>query len=115
MDLPPPNPIRLPPISTHPSTSASGRHIARSRLLLWQDLRLLAADGALPHNMYASDISRELWQLGFELFRDREKIFDPGSGLGRLSGQMNIVRLGAAGFGHEKDCGDLRSGSVLVG
>ena len=65
-----------------------------------QDLRLLAADGAPPQNMYASDLKEELWQLGFELFRDREKmcakfvqadIFDPDSDLVRLSGQMDII------------------------
>ena len=98
-----------------------------------QDLRLLAADGAPPQNMYASDISRELWQLGFELFRDREKmcaefihadIFEPGSGLGRLSGQMDIVIVGQ--FLHLFDWAQQvlamrkivelsRSGSVLVG
>ena len=65
-----------------------------------QDLRLLAADGAPTHNMYACDIKEELWQLGFELFRDREKmrarfvqadIFDPDSDLVHLSGQMDII------------------------
>ena len=65
-----------------------------------QDLRLLAADGAPTQNMYASDIKEELWQLGFELFRDREKmrakfvqadIFDPDSDLVHLSGQMDII------------------------
>ena len=65
-----------------------------------QDLRLLAAEGASTRNMYACDISSELWDLGFELFNDREKmdakfiqadIFDTGSGLEQLKGLIDIV------------------------
>lgn len=50
--------------------------------------------------MYASDISGELWQLGFELFNDREKmvaefiqadIFDTHSSLEKLSGRIDII------------------------
>ena len=65
-----------------------------------QDLRLLAADGASTGNMYGSDISRELWDLGFELFNDRDKmmakfiqanILDTGSGLGQLEGMVDVI------------------------
>ena len=50
--------------------------------------------------MYASDISGELWQVGFELFNDREKmvtefiqadIFDTHSSLEKLSGRIDII------------------------
>lgn len=60
----------------------------------------MATDGAPPKNMYASDISGELWQLGFDLFNDREKmvanfveadIFDTDSGLEKLSGRIDII------------------------
>ena len=37
-----------------------------------QDLRLVATDGACPQNLYASDISKKLWDLSFELFNDRD-------------------------------------------
>ena len=67
-----------------------------------QNLRLLAANGATPQNMYASDISAELWELGFELFRDRHKmgasakfikadILDTASDLSQLNGRMDII------------------------
>lgn len=65
-----------------------------------QDLRLLAADGISPLNMYASDISRELWDLGFELFNDRDKmvakfiqanILEIDNALGQLNGMVDIV------------------------
>ena len=50
--------------------------------------------------MYASDISHELWNLGFELFRDRDKmkaVFIEGdflrldSELCQLNGQIDII------------------------
>ncbi|KAL6714196.1 hypothetical protein ACLMJK_008691 [Lecanora helva] len=67
-----------------------------------QDLRLLAADGASPSEtqMYASDISEHLWELGFDLFQDRDRmharfiqadILDPTSGLKQLNGKVDIV------------------------
>ena len=70
---------------------------------LGQDLRLLAADGASSQSMYASDISQKLWELGFELFRDHERmcakflqadILDPNSNLRHLSGQIDIIVAG---------------------
>lgn len=60
----------------------------------------MAADGVSPRNLYASDISRELWDLGFELFKDRDKmvakfiqadILDTGSGLGQLTGMFDVI------------------------
>lgn len=50
--------------------------------------------------MYASDISRELWELGFELFNDRGRmmakfiqasILDAGSDLGQLKGMTDVI------------------------
>ncbi len=50
--------------------------------------------------MYASDISSELWYLGFDLFNDREKmvakfiqadIFDIDSSLRHLHGHIDII------------------------
>ncbi len=65
-----------------------------------QDLRLLAADGVSPRNMYASDISSELWDLGFELFKDRHKmasnfiqanILETDPSLEHLTGMVDII------------------------
>ena len=39
-----------------------------------QDLRRLVADGGSMDNMYASDLNRELWDIGFDLFRDRDRM-----------------------------------------
>ncbi|KAI1825292.1 hypothetical protein F4861DRAFT_203829 [Xylaria intraflava] len=41
---------------------------------LGQDLRKLVADGALPHRIWASDIEPRFIELGFELFRDGDKL-----------------------------------------
>lgn len=37
-----------------------------------QDLRRLAVDGAPTANMYATDIIGDFWDLGYDLFRDRD-------------------------------------------
>ena len=67
---------------------------------LGQDLRLLATDGAPPANMHAIDVSRDLWDLGFELFNDREKmtatfveanVLDSVSGLEKLKGSFDVI------------------------
>lgn len=64
-----------------------------------QDLRRLAAAGAPTENMYASDLNSELWDIGFDLFRDRQgmkarfiqsDIFDPASELGDLKAKIDI-------------------------
>ena len=50
--------------------------------------------------MYASDINSDLWQMGFDLFKDRDRmlatfipadILDPDSGLKALNGKVDIV------------------------
>ncbi len=67
---------------------------------LGQDLRRLAADGAPSENMYASDLHSELWDMGYDLFRDRDAmkahffeadIFDPNSPLRALNGKIDII------------------------
>lgn len=71
-----------------------------------QDMRLLAADGAPAENLYGVDLEPQFLDLGFELFRDREKlhnkatfmaadIFDPESPLQRLNGQFDVVQTGS--------------------
>lgn len=85
--------------------------------------------------MYACDISAELWDLGFELFRDRDKmgtlarfmkadIFDLTSELSQLDGRIDIII--ACQFLHLFDwerqkvaikriVGFSRPGSVVIG
>lgn len=67
-----------------------------------QNLRALAVEGISTENMYATDLRSEFWELGFQLFRDREKmkatfiqasILDPDeeSPLLRFSASMDII------------------------
>lgn len=65
-----------------------------------QDLRHLAADGAPTQNMYASDIIPEFWSLGYDLYRDRDRmqarflkadILDPDSPHAELRGKLDII------------------------
>ena len=67
---------------------------------LGQDLRRLAADGAPSENMYASDLRSDLWEIGYDLFRDRTTmkarfiqadIFDSSSPLQGLNGRIDII------------------------
>ena len=93
----------IPNFSQYPTILAraqAGANVLDLGCCFGQDLRLLAADGAPTQIMYASDLKEELWRLGFELFRDREKmcakfiqadIFDPNSDLVPLYGQMDII------------------------
>ena len=96
----------LPSISafpTYPSIVARARHGATVLDLaccFGKDLRLLASEGVSTDKMYASDIKAELWELGFELFKDKHKmnaqfiqadIFNPQSQLQQLDGEIDII------------------------
>ncbi|MCJ1333745.1 hypothetical protein MMC10_010445 [Thelotrema lepadinum] len=68
-----------------------------------QDLRKLAADGASTDNMHGCDIETDFWDVGFDLFRDRETfkanyfqadVFDPKSFPKTLQGSVDIIFLG---------------------
>lgn len=72
-----------------------------------QDVRKLVFDGAPAENIYASDLQHEFWDLGYELFLDKDRlrtqfieadVFDEESGLSKLDGQIDIVH--AASFFH---------------
>ena len=69
---------------------------------LGQDLRLLANHIYNTDNMYASDKSTELWELGYDLFRDKSKMHaqfikadfldnPPSPKLEQLRGKMDII------------------------
>ena len=66
-----------------------------------QDLRRMALDGVSTEGMWATDLNGKLWELGFELFRDRERmrahfvegdVFAPETGLVEtLKGKVDVV------------------------
>ena len=71
---------------------------------LGQEIRQLVADGAPSANTYGSDLWGGLIEVGYDLFKDRERlqtvfiaadIFDDASPLVALAGQMDIIYTGA--------------------
>lgn len=60
----------------------------------------MASQGVPTDNMYASDLIGELWELGYELFSDKDRmkgqfiqadVFDDNSPLSQFNGKMDIV------------------------
>ena len=129
----------LPSISAFPSYRYIVGQACKNATILdlaccfGQDLRLLASQGVSTKNMYASDIKAELWELGFELFQDRDRmdaqfiqadIFDPHSNLRQLDGEVDVIL--ACQFLHlfnweqqvtaiERIIGFSRLGTLVVG
>ena len=65
-----------------------------------QDVRKLVSDGAPAENTFASDLKKEFWDIGYNLFLDKETlktrfiqadIFDADSDLKQLDGKLSIV------------------------
>ncbi|KAM0261114.1 hypothetical protein ACHAQJ_002376 [Trichoderma viride] len=68
-----------------------------------QEIRKLVHDGAPSVNTYGSDLWGEFLSIGYDLFRDKDRlqttfiaadIFDDSSPLIKLSRQMNIIYVG---------------------
>lgn len=93
---------QLPAYSEILSRAHEGNVILDLGCCFGQDLRLLAAKGCPTSTMYASDISGELWELGFDLFKDRGRmlakfiqadILDPDSNLAQLTGSVDVLMV----------------------
>lgn len=86
-----------------------------------QTIRQLAADGAPSENMCGSDIQAPYIDLGYKLFKDREKlqskfvvadIFDANSVLNEIKGQVDIIYTGS--FFHLWDLKKQKEASKIV-
>jgi hypothetical protein len=71
---------------------------------LGQEIRQLVVDGAPSENIYGSDLYGGYFDVGYELFKDQDKlqttfieadIFNNASRLTELKGKMNIIYTGA--------------------
>jgi hypothetical protein len=69
-----------------------------------QEIRQLVADGVESSNCYATDLHGDFWDIGYDLFQDKEKlnslfipgdIFDHKSSLWQLQGKIDIVWTGS--------------------
>jgi SAM-dependent methyltransferase len=78
-----------------------------------QDVRKLVHDGAPSENTYASDLKKNFWDSGYDMFLDKSTlqttfmeadIFDADSQLKQVEGKMDIVN--AASFFHLFDWDD---------
>lgn len=65
-----------------------------------QDIRKLASEGVPAKNTFASDLKQEFWDIGYNLFLDRDTlqtkfiqadVFDANSSLKQLDNKLNIV------------------------
>jgi SAM-dependent methyltransferase len=72
-----------------------------------QDIRKLIHDGAPQENLYGSDLRKDFWNIGYDLFLDKSTlttkfieadVFDTDSHLKELNGKLSIVH--AASFFH---------------
>ena len=128
-----------PGISAFPNYQAILSRVKHSATVLdlgcalGQDLRRLAADGAPSENMYASDLQSELWDIGYDPFRDRDRkkarfiqadIFDPNTPLRELNGKMDIIiacqllhlfSWTKTSRGADEDCRDVQARNVRCG
>lgn len=69
-----------------------------------QDIRKLVYDGVPAESLYAADLHSEYIDLGFELFKDKDKLastlfaadlFDPESRLKELRGKVDVIHAGS--------------------
>ncbi|KAK5122370.1 hypothetical protein LTR85_003954 [Meristemomyces frigidus] len=69
-----------------------------------QELRSLLLDGAPSENLYGTDLRPEFFELGYDLFLDRETckatfiaadIFVPNAELDALNGKLSVIYAGA--------------------
>ena len=69
-----------------------------------QEIRKLIFDGAPSENLYGTDLRPDFYELGYELFRDRQtckamffpsNVFEPNAERDALNGTISIVYAGA--------------------
>lgn len=102
---------------------AAGENYLEVGCCFAQELRKLVIDGAPPENLYGTDLDLSFVELGYELFRDKDRlksqfiaadILAPDSAVDALRGQMSIINAGY--FFHLFSWEDqLTAGKRLVG
>ena len=100
---------------------AKGQRLLDMACCFGQEIRQLVADGAPSKAIYGCDLREEYVELGYELFRDRDRlqshfltadIFDESSPLTELRGTFDIVYTGS--FFHLFDYEDQVKVSTAV-
>lgn len=100
MAIPSSQHIRFPHLSDHSVASPALGNGPGSQLRLRPGLTAACSRWAPSENMYASDLHSKLWEIGCDLFRDRDAmkarfvqadIFEPDSPLRDLDGKIDII------------------------
>ncbi|KAJ5317856.1 hypothetical protein N7508_002364 [Penicillium antarcticum] len=114
----------------------SGQKLLDIGCALGQEIRQLVLDGVASENLYAADLRRDFYEVGYHLFKDRETlksefieadIFDANSALvQKLTSKVDIVNAGyffhlfdwdrqVAAVKHVVRLVRMQPGSLLVG
>ncbi|KAJ4286838.1 hypothetical protein N0V90_013091 [Kalmusia sp. IMI 367209] len=100
---------------------AKGQRLLDMACCFGQEIRQLVVDGAPSESIYGCDLRKEYVELGYQLFRDRDRlhsqfvtanIFDESSSLVELRGTFDIVYTGS--FFHLFDYDDQVKVSTAV-
>lgn len=82
----------------------SGQRLLDMACCFGQEIRQLVVDGCPAENLYGCDLYKGFIDLGYELFRDRDRlrstfiaadVFDEASELSTLNGTMDIIYVGS--------------------
>lgn len=82
----------------------SGDHLLDLGCCFGQEIRKLIFDGAPQENLHGTDLRQEFFDLGYDLFRDRDtckteffasNVFQPDEQRDKLNGTISVIYAGA--------------------